>query len=136
MPCDELARAIQRIDHPHAALVEPGQIVNGFFRKPAFAVAQQVLAQHGVDGAIGLGHGIVPDLVFRFDRTRSKACKHSARSLDARFNALENVSVGGRSHESPWDLVYRAGHNMRAPVISSSAQSRRRNHTIGMRVAR
>ncbi len=62
-------------------------------REPAFAIAQQVLAQHGVDRAIRLGHGIVPDLVFRFNRARSKAGEDCAGSVQRGFDALQDVGV-------------------------------------------
>ena len=70
---DELARAVERIDDPDVLLVEARRIVDALFGEPAFAVAQQILAQHGVDGAVGFGDGIVSGLVFGFDFAGSEA---------------------------------------------------------------
>ena len=97
-PSDELARAIERIDDPDALLVEARRIVGSFFGEPAFAVAQQILAQHGVDGAVGFGHGIVSDLVFGFDRAGSEAGEDRASGVQGGFDALQNVGVEKKSY--------------------------------------
>jgi len=56
---DELPRAVERIDHPNPRALQANGIVDAFFRKPAFALAQQFLAQNCVECAIRFGYGIV-----------------------------------------------------------------------------
>ena len=64
---DKLARAVERIDHPDAPLVQSRQIVQRFFRQPAFAFAQQMLAQKCIDRPIGFGYRVVSGLIFGFN---------------------------------------------------------------------
>ena len=86
----EFAGAIERIDHPDAALVEASEIVDGLFREPALAGAQQVLLEDGVDRAIGLGDGIVSDLVFGLNCAGSKAVQDRPRLFQRGMNAFES----------------------------------------------
>ena len=62
-------------------------IVHAFFGKPALAIAQEFLAQNRVQGAIGFGYWIVPNFVFRLNRSRREAGKNRARGLHRRLNA-------------------------------------------------
>ena len=70
--------------------VEAGEVVHGFFREPAFARAQQRLAEDVVDGAIGLGDGIVSNFVFGFNGAGSEAVEHRARRFEGGVNAFES----------------------------------------------
>ncbi len=86
----ELARAVERIDHPDALFVEASEVVDGFFREPAFAGAEQGLAKNIVDGAVGLGDGIVSNFVFGFNGAGSEAVEHGPSRLEGGVNAFES----------------------------------------------
>ena len=73
--------------------LQPDRIVHALFGKPAFAIAQQFLAQHGVQSAVGFGHGVVPGLVFRLNRPGSEAREDCARRLQRGLNAWQNFGV-------------------------------------------
>ena len=91
---DELASAVERIDHPNPRALQADGIVHALFRKPAFSVAQQFLAQNGVESAIGFGDGIVPDLVFGFNRSGREAGEDRARGFQRGMNAFQYLCVG------------------------------------------
>src|ERR1700691_3535227 len=75
----ELARAVERIDPPDALFIEASEIVDGFFREPAFSGTKKSPAQDLVDGAVRLRDRIVSDLVFGFNCARSEAVEHGSR---------------------------------------------------------
>ncbi len=95
----EFAGSIERIDNPHALLVEAGEIVNRFLRKPAFTRAQQVFLEDGVDRAIGRRYGIVPNFKFGFNGAGSEAVKHRARRFESGVDAFESIRGIRRRHQ-------------------------------------
>src|ERR1041385_8024345 len=132
----ELARSVERIYHPHMFLAEPRNIVHAFLREPTLTLAQQVLTQHGIHGAVRLGYGIVPDLVFGLNCARGKTGENHTSRLQCGLDASQNVGISGIQWMSLEWIIYSAGHNMRAPVTSNRAQRMRRNQSMGTRVAR
>jgi hypothetical protein len=73
---NELARAVERVDHPNAAPFQASVIVYAFFGEPALAIAQQFLAEDSVERTVGFGDGIVSDLVFRLNRAGRKTAEN------------------------------------------------------------
>ena len=95
----ELAGAVEGIDHPHTALIKPSKIVDAFFREPTFAVAQKILAKHGINGTIRFGHGIVASLEFRVDRSGREPAKDHASVGQSGFDTHQDVRIS-RIHRS------------------------------------
>ena len=92
-PRDEFPSTVEWIHDPHTIFAEPGLIIHTLFGEPSLTFAQQVSTQHFVDGAIGLSHRIVTDLVFRFDFAQAKTAEDYAGSIQRGLNALKNVGV-------------------------------------------
>ena len=70
--------------------VEARGIVGCFFGEPAFAVAEQVLFEHLVDGAVGCGDGIMSGFVFGLNCARSESVKDFAAGFEGGVDSLQS----------------------------------------------
>ena len=150
----KFARAVERIDDPDALFVETSEVVDGFFRQPALAVAKKSLAQNVVDGAIGGGDGIVANFKFGLNGAGSKAvaaryaplparheCVRAFLRMSIEVNLCSVMKYPVPSHprfpvtQSP-DWVLATGsmfhaHSILAPVISKTVHKIRRSQSDG-----
>jgi hypothetical protein len=111
----EGARAVDRIDDPHQALVEPPGVVGRLLRKPARLRQElaELRLQESIDRHVGFGDGraarLAPDLSRRFEAGLEEA--HRERAGLAGHVAKGRHQGGGeifkRIHGGPWSQVRR-----------------------------
>jgi hypothetical protein len=90
---DELAGAVERIDHPDAPCREPGGVVGGLLGQPAVARLRQQLEEEGIHGVIGLGDRVIAGLHRHGEVGADEAGKGLTGPVDGVRNPLQILLV-------------------------------------------
>jgi hypothetical protein len=89
----KFARAIERINNPHPAFLQPGKIIGTFLRDPTFSSSQKPLTKHIVHHSVRLCDWVACRFVFRHNRTVRKNGPGPYRPLPARLEYAAGFPV-------------------------------------------